>query len=111
MKPEPARGLWLSAGSGATFVGLSAILIWSSLSVLTVLSGTMPAFELAACTFAIGGTAGLVAAGVRGRLGALRQPWPVWAVGVGGLFGYHALYFAALRRRQKLVSSIISGRS
>ncbi|NEV80356.1 EamA family transporter, partial [Rhodopseudomonas sp. BR0C11] len=28
---------------------------------------------------------------------ALRQPPLVWAVGVGGLFGYHALYFLALR--------------
>src|SRR5919112_1421086 len=32
-------------------------------------------------------------AGIR----ALRQPWPVWALGIGGLFGYHALYFTALR--------------
>jgi drug/metabolite transporter (DMT)-like permease len=28
---------------------------------------------------------------------ALRQPWQVWALGVGGLFGYHALFFFALR--------------
>jgi drug/metabolite transporter (DMT)-like permease len=27
----------------------------------------------------------------------LRQPPVAWAVGVGGLFGYHALYFLALR--------------
>jgi drug/metabolite transporter (DMT)-like permease len=28
---------------------------------------------------------------------ALRQPPLVWLVGIGGLFGYHALYFLALR--------------
>jgi drug/metabolite transporter (DMT)-like permease len=28
---------------------------------------------------------------------ALKQPPLAWAVGVGGLFGYHALYFVALR--------------
>ena len=83
--------------NGATLVGLGAILLWSSLALLTVLSGTMPAFELAAATFAIGGGAGLIAAALRRRLGLLAQPWPVWAVGVGGLFSYHALYFAALR--------------
>ena len=27
----------------------------------------------------------------------LKQPPAVWALGVGGLFGYHALYFFALR--------------
>ena len=32
-----------------------------------------------------------------GRVRALRQPPLAWAVGVGGLFGYHALYFLALR--------------
>ena len=32
-----------------------------------------------------------------GGLRALRQPLVVWLVGVGGLFGYHALYFIALR--------------
>ena len=83
--------------NGATLVGLVAILLWSSLALLTVLSGTMPAFELAAATFAIGGAAGLLVAALRGRLGALAQPWPVWSIGVGGLFSYHALYFAALR--------------
>ena len=30
-------------------------------------------------------------------LSALRQPPLAWLVGVGGLFGYHALYFLALR--------------
>ena len=31
------------------------------------------------------------------RAKSLRQPLVVWLVGVGGLFGYHALYFLALR--------------
>ncbi|UDL96657.1 EamA family transporter [Lichenihabitans sp. PAMC28606] len=81
----------------ATLVGSVAILLWSSLALLTTASGRIPPFELAAMTFAIGGAAGLVLAAARGRLRALRQPLRVWAVGVGGLFGYHALYFAALR--------------
>ena len=58
----------------------------------------MPPFQLAAVTFAIGGTLGAVSfIGRPGAVKALRQPWPVWALGVGGLFGYHALYFMALR--------------
>ena len=82
----------------ATLIGLSAILMWSLLAVLTVASGTMPAFQLAAITFAIGGLVGLSTFVRRPQaLSALRQPPRVWAVGVGGLFGYHALYFLALR--------------
>ena len=38
----------------ATLVGLTAILMWSLLSVLTVATGKIPAFQLAAMTFAIG---------------------------------------------------------
>ena len=82
----------------ATLVSLSAILIWSLLAVLTVATGRVPAFQLLSMTFAVGGLAG--SAGWIGRpdaIRALRQPALVWAVGVGGLFGYHALYFVALR--------------
>ena len=32
-----------------------------------------------------------------GRAQKLLQPLPVWIGGIGGLFGYHALYFGALR--------------
>jgi drug/metabolite transporter (DMT)-like permease len=87
---SPSRG-------GATLVGGVAILLWSGLALLTAATGVIPPFELAALTFAVGGTLGLVVTLARGRLGALRQPPVVWLVGVGGLFGYHALYFAALR--------------
>lgn len=81
----------------ATLVGGLAILLWSGLALLTAATGSIPPFELAALTFAIGGLLGLAVAFARGQLGALRQPSRVWLVGVGGLFGYHALYFAALK--------------
>ena len=38
----------------ATLIGLTAILMWSLLAVLTVATGKIPAFQLAAMTFAIG---------------------------------------------------------
>src|SRR6266571_8575416 len=82
----------------ATLVGLTAILMWSLLSVMTVATGKIPAFQLAAMTFAIGGLVGLLTWIGRGEAAkSLRQPLVVWVVGVGGLFGYHALYFLALR--------------
>jgi drug/metabolite transporter (DMT)-like permease len=98
-----------SRASGvATLIGLAAILLWSALALLTAASGEAPPFELAALTFAIGGGCGLLYAAWRGRLAALIQPWPVWVVGIGGLFGYHALYFAALRRAPPAEASLIA---
>jgi drug/metabolite transporter (DMT)-like permease len=86
------------ASSTATLIGFAAILMWSLLSLLTVASGTVPPFQLAAMTFAIGGLLGASTWIFRpGVARALRQPWQVWALGVGGLFGYHALFFFALR--------------
>lgn len=82
----------------ATLIGLTAILMWSLLAVMTVATGTIPAFQLAAMTFAIGGLVGLLTWIGRSEAAAsLRQPAAVWVVGIGGLFGYHALYFLALR--------------
>ena len=93
----------------ATLIGFTAILMWSLLSLLTVASGTVPPFQLAAMTFAIGGGIGAATWLVRpGAARALKQPWPVWALGVGGLFGYHALYFLALRLAPPAEAQLVS---
>src|SRR2546430_271410 len=82
----------------ATLIGLTAILMWSLLSVLMVATGKIPAFQLAAMTFAIGAAVAFASFIFRpSAFSALKQPLIAWVVGVGGLFGYHALYFLALR--------------
>src|SRR6195952_2138731 len=82
----------------APLIGLTAILMWSLLAVLTVTTGRIPAFQLAAMTFAIGALAASASWIARpDAIRALRQPPLVWMVGISGLFGYHALYFLALR--------------
>src|ERR1700732_3303329 len=82
----------------ATLIGLTAILMWSLLAVLTVATGKVPAFQLVAMTFAVGALVGsLTWSGRPEAVSALRQRPLAWIVGVGGLFGYHALYFLALR--------------
>ncbi|THD47831.1 MAG: EamA family transporter [Bradyrhizobium sp.] len=101
--PSPAL-----APRAATLIGLGAIALWSSLALLVVLAGAIPPFELAALTFAIGGGLGFAYVAARDRLAALRQPWRVWAVGVGGLFGYHALYFAALSLAPPAEASLVN---
>lgn len=87
-----------SRGSRATLIGFGAILLWSMLALFTAASGGVPPFQLAAITFLIGGVLGCTAFVVRPeRARVLRQPLTIWLLGVGGLFGYHALYFTALR--------------
>ena len=82
----------------ATIAGFGAIGLWSLLALLTTATGAVPPFQLAAMTFAVGGLLGATSFLVRpDSLHVLRQPPTVWVLGVGGLFGYHALYFAALR--------------
>lgn len=84
--------------STATLVGLAAIVMWSLLAALTVATGRVPPFQLLAMTFAIGACVGPLTWLWRpSAMRALRQPLLVWLVGIGGLFGYHALYFLALR--------------
>lgn len=72
--------------------------MWSLLAALTVATGRVPPFQLLAMTFAIGACVGPLTWLWRpSAMRALRQPLLVWLVGIGGLFGYHALYFLALR--------------
>jgi drug/metabolite transporter (DMT)-like permease len=92
----------------ATLFGFAAILTWSLLALLTVATGKVPPFQLAAMTFAVGGAIGLAWMAATGAWSTLRQPLPVWALGVGGLFGYHALYFTALRLAPPADAGLIS---
>jgi drug/metabolite transporter (DMT)-like permease len=90
----------------ATLIGFSAVLLWSLLASLTAASGTMPAFQLTAITFAVGGLSLLL---IRpGSIKAMRQPPKVWLLGVGGLFGYHFLYFFALRSAPPVEAGLIN---
>ena len=93
----------------ATFIGFSAILMWSFLALFTAASGRMPPFQLSAVCFAIGSLPGIVVL-VRnpGRLALLRQPVRVWVTGIAGLFGYHFLYFTALRNAPAVEAGLIA---
>ncbi|MEY8096749.1 DMT family transporter [Falsihalocynthiibacter sp. S25ZX9] len=79
-------------------MGASAILLWSFLAVLTVGSSPIPPLQLNAMCFAISGVIGLVwvARGI-GFSALLHVNWKIYAFGTLGLFGYHFLYFSALR--------------
>lgn len=84
--------------AGATWVGFSAVVLWSLLAVFTVASAPVPPLLLNALCFGIGGFAGLAWLAVTGALGRLRGvPFWVYAFGAAGLFLYHLLYFSALR--------------
>jgi drug/metabolite transporter (DMT)-like permease len=80
----------------ATLAGTGALLLWAFLALLARMAQGLPPLQLTALAFAVGGALALAVVAARGRLAALRQGPLAWAHGVGGLFGYHALYFAAL---------------
>jgi len=93
----------------ATLIGFSAILMWSLLALLTALSGAVPPFQLAAICFLIATMIGLASLSFRpGSYRALRLSWPVWLLGVGGLFGYHFFYFTALRNAPAVEAGLIA---
>ena len=83
--------------NAATLCGLGAVALWSSMALLTTMAGAVPPFALTALAFALASAIGLLRciASPAARA-ALRQPPRVWIAGVGGLFGFHAFYFAAL---------------
>src|SRR5437879_172677 len=84
----------------AMAAGFCAIALWGALATLSVTAGPIPPFQMVAMTFAIGAAIGIARARARGVGWSGLFGWParVWLLGVGGLFGYHALYFAPLRR-------------
>jgi len=103
-----------SATRRATMIGTIAVLLWATLALFTSSTGDVPPFQLMSMTF---GIAFLFAslkwakdAATVGRSAFLffRQPWPVYAIGIGGLFLYHLFYFVALDHAPAVEASLIA---
>lgn len=94
----------------ATLIGLVAILLWASLALLTTATGNLPPFQVLAIGFGIATLLGLSRAALRGAAGwrELRQPLPALALSTLALFGYHALYFIALKRAPAVEANLLN---
>ncbi|WP_308918224.1 DMT family transporter [Jannaschia sp. LMIT008] len=88
--------------NAATWVGFGAIALWATLAALTTLAERIPPLQLLAMCFAVGGAVGALRGLPRG------VPPGAWALGVGGLFGYHLLYVLALRTAPAVEASLIA---
>jgi drug/metabolite transporter (DMT)-like permease len=99
-----------NAARRATLIGLSAVLIWSTLALFGALAGPVPPLQLVAMAFTIVFALTLAVWLLRGEnpLTHLRQPAPVWAVGIAGLFGYHLLYFVGIQNAPPADANLIN---
>ncbi|MDY7231423.1 DMT family transporter [Hyalangium rubrum] len=99
-----------AATSRTTAVGAGAILLWASLALLTTWTGTLPPFQTMALCFAVAFVLSLGKWLARREdiASHLRQPASVWLTGVGGLFGYHFLYFVALKTAPAVEANLIN---
>jgi drug/metabolite transporter (DMT)-like permease len=98
----------MASPAAATVLGMGAILLWATLATLTTLKGPIPPFQTTAIVFAIGATVSVLVALARGRLHCIRPTAASLALGIYGLFGYHALYFAALKLAPPAEAHLIS---
>jgi drug/metabolite transporter (DMT)-like permease len=94
----------------ATSVGAGAVLLWAALAVLATAAGPVPPFQLVAMAFALAFALALGTWIVRGEtvVRHLALAPRVWALGIGGLFGYHACYFAALSLAPPVEANLIN---
>ncbi|MGR3570294.1 aromatic amino acid exporter YddG [Brevirhabdus sp.] len=94
----------------ATTIGFGAVLLWALLALLTVGSAPVPPLQLNAVSFGIGGGVGLVWMALNRDSPALLRGIPamVWVLGIGGLAGYHFLYFSALRMAPPAQAGLIA---
>ncbi|PJK29487.1 DMT family transporter [Minwuia thermotolerans] len=94
----------------ATLVGIGAVLLWALLALFTAASGDVPPLQLTAMSFLVAFLIALTLWIVKRRnpLRRLRQPPAAWLLGVAGLFGYHAMYFLALRTAPVVDASLIA---
>jgi drug/metabolite transporter (DMT)-like permease len=87
---------------GATLLALLAVLVWSSLAFLSSRVNALPPFLAVGVALCVGGLAGIA------KVREWRVPLRTFAVGVGGIFGYHALLFAAFRSAPAVEANLIN---
>ncbi len=94
----------------ATLIGGTAVLMWATLALFTTLTGGVPPFQLVGMAFSIAFVIGLIWPVLRGRspFAALRQRPAVWALGIGGLFGFHFFFFLSLRLAPPVEANLIN---
>jgi drug/metabolite transporter (DMT)-like permease len=68
-----------------------AILLWSSLALISSRLGHLPAILMTGIALTIGGALGII------RVKEWRVPPPTLLLGVGGIFGYHVMLFTAFQ--------------
>ena len=98
----------LSASSprNGILFALAAIALWSSLAALGVSLRHVPPFLLTGIGLLVGSLVALPLS--RGNWAHWKVPVSTLAVGVIGLFGYHALYFTALRTAPLVEAGLIN---
>jgi drug/metabolite transporter (DMT)-like permease len=91
----------------AFLLAVAAIVLWSFLAAFGARFDHVPPLLVLGITFCISGViSGLLAARQRWR--AWRIPLKTLAVGVGGIFGYHFLYFSAFQRAPAVEVNLIN---
>ncbi len=100
----------MASARAATLSGLLAILLWASLALLTTATEGLPPFQVLALAFGFAACFGFLRTCWRGRSGwrELRQPGLALALSTIALFGYHALYFIALKRAPAVEANLLN---
>jgi drug/metabolite transporter (DMT)-like permease len=94
----------------ATLIGVSALVMWSSIATLSVIVKNIPPFQLLAIGMFLGGLAGALTWPFRKGAWkkALLLRWPIWLTGIYGIFIYHFCFFMAFRLAPPLQVNIIN---
>jgi len=90
----------------STLCALGAIALWSTLASFGVALSHLPPFLLTGLALAIGSVPSWAVAWR--RRDAWRVPAPTLLLGVGGLFGYHFLFFLALRHAPPVEANLVN---
>jgi drug/metabolite transporter (DMT)-like permease len=86
----------------ATAFALASILLWSTLAVLSSQLAPLPSLLITGIALCIGGLVGVV------KAREWRVPLVTFAVGCGGIFGYHVLLFAAFHLAPAVEANLIN---
>lgn len=108
---ENARATRKTTRLFATVLGAIGVALWATETTFITYTTGIPPLQTVALALMFAALLSPIAWLVTGAhpLAAFRQPWPVWVVTVGAMFGYHACIYYATQKAPPVAAALLQG--
>lgn len=98
----------LSPKSVGTLIGYAGLFMWSLAALFTAAVESIPTFEILSIVFIISFSVTAIKLSTSKTWHKVLQPWPIWLLGIIGIYGNDVLYVSAFKHAPAVQADLIN---